>query len=88
MMKIQHPKNVKELKEDEDMKDKGELHMFNLFAEAIEDLYTGIVDKYVRRTPALWDEFVMRLSAGEMYLVDPDPYAPVPTGPTAENLCP
>jgi len=29
------------------MKDRGELRMFNLFAEAIEDLYTGIVDKYV-----------------------------------------
>ena len=72
---------------EEDLKDEGELRMFGLFAEAIEDLYTGIVDKYVRKAPALWEEFAQRSSTGEMYLVDPDPYAPVPTVPTAENIC-
>ena len=61
--------------------------MFGLFAEAIEDLYTGIVEDYVRRTPALWDEFAMRLPSGEFYLVDPDPYAGVPTEATSENIC-
>ena len=71
---------------EEDLKDEGGLRMFGLFAEAIEDLYTGIVDKYVRRTPALWEEFAQRLSTGEMYLVDPDPYAGIPTEPTAENI--
>ena len=47
--------------------------MFDLFAEAVEDLYTGIVGKYVRKTPALWEEFVMKLENGDWYLVDPDP---------------
>ena len=42
--------------------------MFGLFAEAVEDLYTGIVERYVRKTPALWEEFVMRLENGEMYI--------------------
>ena len=42
---------------EEDQKDQQELRMFGLFAEAVEDLYIGIVDRYVRRTPALWDEF-------------------------------
>ena len=69
------------------MKDKGEVRMFQLFAEGVEDLYTGLIDKFVRRTPALWDEFVMRLPSGEYYLVDPDPNMPTPTVPTAENLC-
>ena len=72
---------------DEDLRDQGELRTFDLFAEAIEDLYTGIVANYVRKTPALWEEFAQRLPSGEMYLVDPDPYAPTPTVPTAENLC-
>ena len=72
---------------EEDLKDEGELPTFGLFASAIEDLYTGIVDKYVRNTPAVWEEFAQRLSTGEMYLVDPDPYAPIPTVPTAENIC-
>ena len=72
---------------EEDQKDQQELRMFGLFAEAVEDLYTGIVDRYVRRTPAFWDEFVMRYATGEMYLVDPDYNAGFPTEPTAENLC-
>jgi len=38
----------------------------------------------VRTTPALWEEFAQRLSTGEMYLVDPNPYAP--TVPTAWNI--
>ena len=46
-----------------------------------------MIDKFVRNTPALWEEFVMRLPSGEFYLVDPDPSMPVPTVPTAENLC-
>ena len=72
---------------EEFVKDKGEVRMFQLFAEGIEDLYTGQIDKFVRNAPALWDEFVMRLSSGEYYLVDPDPNMPTPTVPTAENLC-
>ena len=75
------------IEEDEDRRDHGELRMFDLFAEAIEDLYTGIVEKYVRKTPALWEEFAQRTASGDMYLVDPDPYAPTPTVPTSENLC-
>ena len=59
----------------------------SLFAEAIEDLYTGIVSDYVRKTPALWEEFAQRLPSGEMYLVDPDPRAPTPAIPTETNLC-
>lgn len=57
---------------EEGLKDQGELRMFDLFAEGFEDLYTGTVDKYAPKTPALWDEFAQRLSTGEMYLVDPD----------------
>jgi len=41
----------------------------------------------VRRTPALWEEVVMRYDTGEMYLVDPDPDAGIPTEPTSANLC-
>ena len=61
--------------------------MFDLFCEGIEDLYTGLIDKFVRKTPALWEEFVMKLPTGEYYLVDPDPHMPTPTVPTVENLC-
>ena len=69
------------------MKDTGEVRMFQLFAEGVEDLYTVLIDSLVRRTPALWDEFVMRLDNGEYCLVDPDPSMPTPTVPTSENLC-
>ena len=69
------------------MKDEGEVRMFQLFAEGIEDLYTGMIENFVRATPALWDEFAMRLESGEYYLVDPDPFAPTPTVPTSENIC-
>lgn len=48
------------VEKEEMMKDKGELRMFNLFADAVEDLYTGMVDKFVRKTPALWEDFAMR----------------------------
>eukprot|EP00434_Breviolum_minutum_P028019 symbB.v1.2.024787.t1/scaffold2245.1/size172089/13 len=75
------------IEREEDMKDHGELRMFGLFSEAIEDLYTGMVSDYVRKTPALWEEFAQRLPSGEMYLVDPNPHAPTPTVPTSENLC-
>ena len=75
------------IEQEEFVKDKGEVRMFELFCEAIEDLYTGLIDKFVRNTPALWEEFVMKLPTGEYYLVDPDPSMPVPTEPTAENLC-
>ena len=61
--------------------------MFGLFAEAVEDLYTGIVERYVRKTPALWEEFVMKLENGDWYLVDPDLTAGTPTVPTEHNLC-
>ena len=80
-------KEREKIEEDEDRRDQGELRMFSLFAEAVEDLYRGMVEKYVRKTPALWEEFAQRLPTGEMYSVDPDPYAPPPTEPTAENLC-
>ena len=72
---------------EEFVKDKGEVRMFQLFSEGIEDLYTGLIDKFVRKAPALWDEFVMKLPSGEYYLVDPDPNMPTPTEPTPENLC-
>ena len=75
------------IEQEEFVKDQGEVRMFDLFCEAVEDLYTGMIDEFVRKTPALWEEFVMRLPSGEMYLVDPDPSMPVPTEPTAENLC-
>ena len=75
------------IEQEEFMKDQGEVRMFDLFCEAVEDLYTGMIDKFARNTPALWEEFVMRLPTGEYYLVDPDPNMPVPTEPTAENLC-
>ncbi len=75
------------IEQEEFMKDQGEVRMFDLFCEAVEDLYTGMIDKFVRNTPALWEEFAMRLPSGEFYLVDPDPSMPVPTVPTAENLC-
>ena len=75
------------IEQEEFVKDQGEVRMFELFCEAVEDLYTGMIDKFVRNTPALWEEFVMRLPSGEYYLVDPDPSMPVPTEPTAENLC-
>ena len=75
------------IEQEELTKDNGEVRMFQLFAEGIEDLDTGLIDRFVRSTPALWDEFVMRLPSGEYYLVDPDPNMPTPTEPTAENLC-
>ena len=73
--------------QEEYRKDTGEVRMFQLFAEGIEDLYTGQIEKIVRRTPALWDEVAVRLSSGEFYLVDPDPSKPIPTVATAENIC-
>ena len=75
------------IEKNEYMKDEGEVRMFQLFAEGIEDLYTGMIDKFVRDTAALWDEFAMRIESGEYYLVDPDPYAPTPTVPTSANIC-
>ena len=75
------------IEKEEDDKDGFEIRMFDLFAEAVEDLYTGIVDKYVRKTPALWEEFVMKLENGDWYLVDPDPTAGTPREPNDKNLC-
>ena len=75
------------IEKEEDDKDGYEIRMFDLFAEAIEDLYTGIIDRYVRKTPALWEEFVMKLEDGRWYLVDPDPSVGVPTEATANNFC-
>ena len=60
---------------------------FVCFNFLLEDLYTGMIENFVRATPALWDEFAMRLESGEYYLVDPDPFAPTPTVPTSENIC-
>ena len=75
------------IEKNEYMKEEGEVRMFQLFAEGIEDLYTGMIENFVRATPALRDEFAMRLESGEYYLVDPDPFAPAPTVPTSENIC-
>ena len=75
------------IEKEEDDRDGYEIRMFELFAEAIEDLYTGMIERYVRKTPALWEEFVMKLEDGRWYLVDPDPSAGVPTEATAENVC-
>ena len=41
---------------EQENRDEQELRMFGLFAEAVEDLYTGIVERYVRKTPAPWEE--------------------------------
>ena len=75
------------IEQEEDEKDDQELKMFSLFAEGAEDLYTSLVENFVRKTPALWEEFVMRNQDGSMYLVDPDPNAGPPTEPTEANLC-
>ena len=75
------------IEEEEYNKDGYEVKMFDLFAEAIEDLYTGIIDAYVRKTPALWEEFVMKKEDGNWYLVDPDPSVGVPTVANERNLC-
>ena len=75
------------IEKEEDDKDGFEIRMFDLFAEAVEDLYTGIVDKYVRKTPAPWEEFAMKLENGDWYLVDPDPTAGTPIEPNDKNLC-
>ena len=75
------------IEENEYMKDQGEMRMFRLFAESVEDLYNGMIENFVRDTPALWEEFAMRLPSGEFYLVDPDPFAGTPTVPTKENIC-
>ncbi len=72
---------------DEFLKDQGGTRMFRLFAEGIEDLYNGMIEGYVRGTPALWEEFAMRHPSGEFYLVDLDPRAGTPTVPTSENIC-
>ena len=75
------------IEEEEYNKDGYEVKMFDLFAEAIEDLYTGIIDAYVRKTPALWEEFVVKKEDGNWYLVDPDPSVGVPTVANEKNLC-
>ena len=75
------------IEEEEYNKDGYEVRMFDLFAEAVEDLYTKIIDAYVRKTPALWEEFVMKKEDGNWYLVDPNPSVGVPTQATEENLC-
>ena len=75
------------IEKEEDNKDGYEITMFDLFAEAVEDLYTGIIDAYVRKTPALWEEFVMKKEDGNWYLVDPDPSVGVPTVANEKNLC-
>ena len=48
-----------------------------------EDLYTNIIDAYVRKTPALWEEFVMKKEDGKWYLVGPNPSVGEPTEATA-----
>jgi len=71
------------VEKEEFMKDEGELRMFSWFTDGSEALYTGMIEKFVRNTPALWEDFAMRTSTGEMYLVDPDPFTTAaPTEPT------
>jgi len=43
------------------------------FVARQNDRNTGIIDAYVRKTPALWEEFVMKREDGNWYLVNPDP---------------
>ena len=69
------------------MKDQGEVRMFNLFPDGIEDLYGGMIEAFARKMPALRDEFAMRTETGEFLLIDSDPLAPVPEGATEENIC-
>ncbi len=69
------------------MRDQGQVRIFQLFSEGIEDLYIGTIENFVRNTPALWEELATRTSSGDYYLVDPDPSAPTPTIPTSENIC-
>ena len=68
-------------------KDEGELHMFQLFSEGVEDLYAGMIEKVVRSTPELWEDFAVRNESGEFYLVDPDTKAPTTADPTSRNIC-
>ncbi len=75
------------IEKEEYLKDEGEVRMFQLFSEGIEDLYNGMIEKFVPDTPALWEEFAMRLPSGDYYLVDPYPSEEVPTVPTSENIC-
>ena len=46
--------------EGECQKDKSEQKMFELFAAGIEDLYTKVLEPYIRKTPALLDAFAIR----------------------------
>ena len=59
------------IEKQERISDEGEVRMFQLFAEGIEGLYTGMIEEFARNTPALWEEFAMRTSTGDFYLVDP-----------------
>ena len=68
-------------------KDEGELRMFQLLSEGIEDLYIGMIETLVRNTPDLREGLAVRTSSGDFYLVDSDPHAPTPTDPTSENIC-
>ena len=68
-------------------KDEGELLMFQLSSEGVEDLYAGMIEKVVRSTAELWEDFAVRNESGEFYLVDPDTNAPTITDPTPKNIC-
>ena len=50
------PRNLKRsvIEKDKYLWDQGEVRMFELFTEGIEDLYTKVIEPYVRRTPALY----------------------------------
>lgn len=41
------------IEQEENLKDDGELRIFGLFAGVIEDLYTGILENYVKKTQLL-----------------------------------
>ena len=76
------------VEKEEFMKDEGELRMFSWFADGIEALYTGMIEKLFEIHQLNGKTLQMRTSTGEMYLVDPDPFTTAePTEPTALNTC-
>ena len=52
------------------MKDEGELRMFFLVAEGIEDLLTETIETLVRKAPALRERFAMKEPSHEVMMID------------------
>ena len=70
--------------EGEYQKDKTEQKMFELFAEGIEDLYTKVLEPYIKKTPVLRDAFAMRWWQHHTATTLPPPTHP--THPTKDNV--